>query len=681
MQSTLVGNTGAQVITPKMSGQELMTPESHFTLPLEAHESFNGFFNPDVGLGDVGESTIQFSEIESLANERLGRYGYDPISKQDYSTPCNHISSEVGDDEETLFQSKAHCGFNMAFHILSGMKVSEEDTCVNSRYGNFAEDMIILPDSYYQTYVNTRNTSSTKDMSYIDVPKLRLATDIRPMRMDHSATNDGKAAMLGSRLAWVPLDHPTRGIWESFNLFQDIHLGIHREKRFAYLPQSLGGYGKPIPFNQPENLERFCSAFKQGQHTELIRSIVRRTNTFLGNEKRLIKQEPDPLLAHVAKFQSSFHDWIKGKSVYAPISWIGIPPELEGHKVEKPWRSRELDDVVGRLLQDRVLVTESALQIAVEHNELCKALLDARTIPEFKKLREDAIRDWRRLSIFSLESYGMIKEINLDRDLKDRPLSQSEVLGFGQLVRDTRYNLKALLRDETVYWQSAMDEVYKSGPMMVKFGMVPRNKVGGMSFAAQSAQYRSDIEDTTLKGGHEALIKWLRSDRRDPAPREMINDDHSIIREASEYTSVCLVTDDIRLCRDTNFQTGNPVFRVPVEWYYRALYFGDEPSPWLEYIKRKSPNRDWVEILDTGSIQSFEENFFKDGSMSKTRIRQRFNPLKPMGVRDPVVYTESENYSSDPPDYCNPDDLLFDRFNVILQRRNHKKGYRMPQRY
>jgi hypothetical protein len=653
----------------------VMNPQNHFKLPEGSHLSFNGQFDPDLGLGPIPVRRLDHWTIEKLANERLAKYGYSPITKEDRDVPCDHIASEVGDDEETLFRNKAMCGYNMAFHILFGMKVSEEDTCVSSRFGNFAEDLIVLPDGYYQTYLNSRNTSGAIDMSYVDVPKLRLAIDIRPMRVDHSATNDGKASMCGSRLSWLPKEHPLQGIWQSFSLFQDIHLGIHRDKRFAYLPQTLGGYGKPLPFNEPSNLERFMKAFRQGSHSNLIRAIVRRASYFLFQEERGLNPPKDLLLSHVARFQASFHDWIKGKSIYCPISWIDIPPELVEHEAGRLGKSRELDDVLGRLVQDRFLVTETQLEIAVEHNNLCNALLECETVPEFKRLRDEKRREWMSSSIFSLESYGLIEEICYTGEQSKQPLKSHEIFNFYARVLSKRANLKALLREEPVYWKSALDHVYKTGPMNVKFNMTPYNKVWGMQFASQTIAYREDMENTEEIGAHQALIDWLKGGQKGPAPRMIINDDHSIIREAADYDSVILITEDIKLCRSLNSKVGIPVFRVPCEWYYRALYFGDEPDPWTKFMMKRAPNKSWKVIEDTGSIQSFEELYFKDGMMAKARIRQPFSMTKTIGEKDPTTVVESENFTSDPPDYCDPDELLFDRTNIILQRRNHRKVY------
>jgi len=277
-------------------------------------------FDHDIGLGAVGEmpQTFQWNELLADTKDRLSMYGY-RTSKVDM---CRQISSEVGDDEESVHSSPVSAAMCCVIYQWLGMKVSEEDTSLNPRFGNFAEDLVILPDGYEQTYHFCQKTSDLKNMAFLDVPKLRLAINIRPGRMNHSSTNDGKAGILGSRLAWLPRDSPVRMSWEIFNLFQDINLGLLRDEKFAYLPTALGGYGKPVPFGVEENFERFAQSYRQGTHAGLARELVRRSNRVFERYKVRNVLEEDFVLSAVARLQSGYHDWIKTGTVYTPTCWI-----------------------------------------------------------------------------------------------------------------------------------------------------------------------------------------------------------------------------------------------------------------------------------------------------------------------------------------------------------------------
>nr|UYL94525.1 MAG: RNA-dependent RNA polymerase [Leptosphaeria biglobosa narnavirus 7] len=638
--------------------------DEQFALPSECHPSLNGWFDPDFGLGDVGGKPLPVDYTTELANEKLAKYGFGPINNDDLNIVERTIASEVGDDEIEVSNSKASVALNLVFSGLLGMKESEKDTCINTRYGNFCEELVVLPDGYDQTYQKVKNTSSYEDMSFIDIPKLRLAINIRPMRMEHSSTKDGKAGMVGSRLKWLPRSNPLKAVYELFSLFQDVNLGLNADKKFAYLPTELGGYGKPLAFGNPVNLEKFARSFKNGAHSPVIRTIIRRANRFMDKTSMGKRPEPDLLLSHVSRFSTSFHDWVKGHSIYAKTAWIDIPPGLEEFQVGELGLSPVNDDIFSRLIAENLLVTESKLQVVVEHNHLCQALIGADSIVEFKRTRELAMKEWRNLSVFGQETYGIIKEIMPDQT-DFRPLSTNDVRWFFKQVEERKGLLKTLFRHEPVYRREAIDHVYKEGPMFVPFNLQPRNKIGGIQFVNQT-RFREDFVDSDLQKAENAALEWVSNGLKGPVPREIINDDHAIVEIASKTTGgLCIVTDDVALCKRANRVTKTPIFRVPCEWYYRCVYFGENPSPWLDFLKKRT-SIDWSQAEDTGSLASCEENFFHDGVMLKTRRRMPFSLTKRMGVKDKSLIEESENYSDDPPGH--PDSYMFDMYGLCSRR-------------
>jgi hypothetical protein len=632
------------------------------------------FFDPNFGLdcaqdGDTERIDRALPGLVEEGNKILQKYGFEPISQADVVKPIHEISSEVGDDEECYSNNKAFIALVPVMHMRAGMKISWKDTSINSRFGNFAEDLVLLPDGYYQTYHNARKTSSHFEMAYLDVCKLRLAIDIRPMRMDHSGTNDGKAAMVGSRNAWIPFNSPIKGIYEIFSLYQDINLGFIRDKKFAYLPQQLGGYGKPIPFMEPSNFERFNKAFRQGTYASLHREIVRRTIVWLHNESLGFEQEKDPLLSHIVRFETSFHDWIKNKSIYAPVTWLEIPDYLSQYIAGRTSEDKRKNTAMQRLAADGDLVTEQQLEIAVEHNELCRSLLGEENVASFKKKRDEKIAEWKKLSIYSLLQMGQIRELRLE-GLGLRELRPIEILRFHSLVRDKGKALKMALRDEAYYWPEALRAVYERGPMSVSFSCAPLTRVG-----FTIAERRVDMEDPEEgPKEHEELREWLRKGARGKMPTKLVNDDIPLIEEAQESSLVVIVTDDKALCRDMNRIKGCPVFRVPCEWYFRSLYFGEADQPWLAYCRKNFPAFLTQSMIDTGSVTSFEETYFKDGVLSSKKIRQPLNIFKEPGVKDKIDMEESERFDDGPPE-GDPRTFLYDRKNVLRSRPQRRKAY------
>jgi hypothetical protein len=582
-------------------------------------------FDHEIGLGAVGEmpQTFQWNELLADTKDRLSMYGY-RTSKVDM---CRQISSEVGDDEESVHSSPVSAAMCCVIYQWLGMKVSEEDTSLNPRFGNFAEDLVILPDGYEQTYHFCQKTSDLKNMAFLDVPKLRLAINIRPGRMNHSSTNDGKAGILGSRLAWLPRDSPVRMSWEIFNLFQDINLGLLRDEKFAYLPTALGGYGKPVPFGVEENFERFAQSYRQGTHAGLARELVRRSNRVFERYKVRNVLEEDFVLSAVARLQSGYHDWIKTGTVYTPTCWIDAPPEVKQYRVAKHGIDVTVDSVLRKLNAEGYLVTENDLEIAYEHNQLCSYLLGAETHQDFLARRKREKDRWNGLSIYSLRLYGYIAPYRLDKNLQ-LILHSNEYNKFWLNITTRRIHLRSFLRQEYFYDAQAKDIIYLNGPMKVRsLALMPRVTQSGRRMWYQTTKDEDVVKPE--RPDLERLLEWVKGSHLDTLPpnRAVIEDDPVIIKEVSmkpPTVGVCIVTDDVRLCRDVYNYTKTWVVRVPVKWYYMSVYYGEGDMPWLADCAKRFPSQEWETIEDTGSIESYEEIGFRDGLPIDRPVERKF---------------------------------------------------------
>jgi hypothetical protein len=558
--------------------------------------------------------------------ERLSMYGRRP-KKVDV---INHICSEVGDDEIDVASTPEYAAAELTVYSkFLGVVVSEEDTSINPRYGNFAEDLVIVPDGYEQTYRYARQTSDFKNMAFLDVPKLRLAIDIRPGRMNHSSTNDGKAGMLGSRLAWLPRSSPVRGIWEVFNLFQDINLGLIRDKKFAYLPTALGGYGKPLPYGKASNFEAFSVRYKQGTHAPMARELIRRSLRRFHEYTVEHRYSVDPVLSAVSRLQSSWHDWVKGKSLYAPTCWLEAPPEVAKFRVAKHGIDVRMDSALSRLKAAGYLVSESDLAIAYEHNKLCSFLLEQQDYNSFKEARESARKEWLNLSTFSMRLYGLLEPLGVDQSLHS-VLRDDEYAEFWFLITKKKLDLRSFLRSENFYDRQAKDFVYLNGPMMVKVPLVP--KVTQMGRRYWYEPVRDAMDDIETKEEFDLLYDWVKNPESTPKSTRIVEDDPFLIKamgDADLTAGFCVVTDDIRLCREAYATTKRWVVRVPVKWYYMAVYYGDDPEPWLKEVKFKWPHVSWSTLMDTGSIESYEEIGFRDGLPIKWPSERPLSMTKP----------------------------------------------------
>lgn len=630
-------------------------------------------FDFNVGLGEADTEFSDYGGFLSETRARLQMYGLRP-SRVD---SLQSIHAEVGDDEIDVSTTPVYAAAELAVYSkYLGVKVSEEDTSINPRFGNFAEDLVIVPDGYEQTYHYSQQLSWSKDMAFVDVPKLRLAIDIRPGRMNHSATNDGKAGLLGSRLAWLPKESPVRCLWEVFNLFQDLNLGLIRDEKFAYLPTALGGYGKPVPFGKASNFEAFCIRYKQGTHRALARELVRRTSKRIREYTVEGRYNVDPVLSAVSRVQSSWHDWMKGKSLYAPTCWLEAPPEVTGYRVAKHGEDVVLDNVLRRLQSSGHLVTESDLAVAYEHNLLCQYLLGAETHKQFVDKREEARKQWLNLSTFSMRLYGYIEPLGIEQAYHG-PLEPDEYREFWLAITKNKLNLRAFLRQEYFYDAAAKDIVYQNGPMMVQMAIMPRVTAMGRRYWFEQTRDRQN--ETDIDEEYESLLNWVKANPRpdDLPSRALTEDDPLIIRDilrGGNSAGFCIVTDDIALCRQAYQSTKKWICRVPVKWYYMSLYFGEADNPWERELQEKYPIVKWETILDQGSIASFEEIGFRDGVPILWPVQRPFELNKPSirnGRRLRAACTEvreEENLEWKP--YRFPEGMLFAP-GLLFKRRKH----------
>lgn len=601
-------------------------------------------FDFNVGLGN-DLPTAPFHGYERLlesTKSRLNKYGRGPKKLEAFQS----ISAEVGDDELSVDSQPEYAACKCAVYSdLLGMKISEEDTSINPRFGNYAEDLFMVPDGYEQTYRYAQQTSDFKNMAFLDVPKLRLAIDIRPGRMTHSSTNDGKAGMLGSRLAWLPGDSPVRMTWEVFNLYQDINLGFIRDDKFAYLPTALGGYGKPIPFSNPENFERFLKCYKQGTHSGLARELVRRTNIRFSEYTQENRYHEDVVLSAVSRLQSSWHDWIKGKSLYAPTCWLEAPPEVVNLRVGTQGRDTVWDGATRRLQASGYLITENDLAIAYEHNKLCEYLVGTETHEEFLKGREEARSSWLNLSTFSMRLYGLLTPLGVDVSLHS-PLRPEEYQEFWFNVTKSRLHLRSFLRQENLYDAKAKDLVYNIGPMMVKVPLAPKvTQMGRRYWYEYTLDTKNSLETTEE---FNKLYDWVKNPSEGLPPQTLIEDDPVILRDIKSRAfdvGHCIVTEDKALCRQALKETKSWVVRVPVKWYYMAMYYQDDPEPWIKVLSTKYPMYKWVTYLDQGSIESYEEIGFRDGQPLNWRAVRKLHMTKP-SMRGAVRIREQRTFPS-----------------------------------
>jgi hypothetical protein len=176
-----------------------------------------------------------------------------------------------------------------------------------------------------------------------------------------------------------------------------------------------------------------------------------------------------------------------------------------------------------------------------------------------------------------------------------------------------------------------MDSIYTAGPMMVKMAIMPQITSVGRRYWFEQTRDSQDLSETPEE--FEQLLRWVKDPNRPPGPEstELVEDDPFIKRRMKSLpstTGVCIVTDDVALCREAAALTHLWVIRVPVKWYYMDTYFGEGNQPWLERVKSAYPLYEWITIEDSGSIKSYEEVGFRDGNPLKWPQVRPFSMLQ-----------------------------------------------------
>jgi len=466
-------------------------------------------------------------------------------------------------------------------------------------------------------------------------------------------------------------------MWEVFNLFQDLNLGLIRDDKFAYLPTALGGYGKPVPYGKASNFDAFCTRYKQGTHKGLALELVRRANRRFKEYTLEHRYNVDEVLSAVSRVQSSWHDWIKGKSLYAPTCWLEAPPEVAKFRVAKHGNDVAFDNVLKRLEASGHLVAESDLAVAWEHNLLCGYLVGSKTHEEFMRIREESRKEWLNHSTFSMRLYGMIEPLGIDQSLQGE-MDPDEYREFWLNITSRKLNLRNFLRAENFYLREAKDFVYKMGPMKVRVPMYPEVTHQKRRYWFEQTIDRQDHLDNDEE--YDSLLKWVLDENRpiQPPSRKLTEDDPWILKQigaSSASSAFCIVTDDVKLCREAYNSTKRWICRVPCKWYYMDTYFGEGDQPWQQRLQKDYPTHQWETIIDQGSIESYEELGFRDGVPILWPVKRPFDLQKRSitvtGKRLRAATTkveEEENLQWEP--YRFPHGYMFTQ-NRLFERRKH----------
>jgi hypothetical protein len=526
----------------------------------------------------------------------------------------HYIDAEVGDDIVAISNSGlylAHRVYSLEKHL--DMRISWKDTSINRGVGNYAEGIVRIPRSHAETWHAQKAISRPEAFGFIDVPKVRLMLPIRNQRSNWSSTEIGKFSDYGSMTQWVDYPNPYATTVVLGSLIQDASLGITAKARLPYLPTDCGGSGKRIPFF-PGNLARYLRTWKGGLYEDYINALIKCTNRFTLSARTGMSPVVPKVLEHFTKCEPIFSDWIKDERSIS-VERAPIPSEYDVFSVGSLSYGDNMYWVLPRLLREGILVTETQLAIAIQHNELSRALVSEETFQLSMERKREALKAYRKSERIgqTLESKDIMDEVSMAARLG--PITLGDINKFVEVTTNTR-GFRRMVRSERLYWPEALERVYIKGPMGLK--NLYSNPCGQHGGAYLLGCQEPDYSDLSPEKLHclSALTEWVKNPIGNP-PREVLEDDHILANEveAALTTKVAIITDDVKLCKSIALDKDKTVLRIPVNWYMRLTYFTEETitSEMLETKYRQ--HGPWTIFEDSGSLSAGEEKFFERGEM------------------------------------------------------------------
>lgn len=546
-------------------------------------------------------------------NSCESQFGFAP-TKQETALA---IKADCGDDSIMITNSAKLVYDTMyAMEKLLLMKLSKEDTSLNSGVGNYTEGLVKAPLTYSDSWSNFRSLHATKDPGFLDVPKVRHCLQTKSMRKKFADTIIGKFSDFGKAERHLSLHNPMFMTFNIASAMQDTILSAISLKENAYIPVRFGGGGKPPLFNNADNMISFNKAYKHGTYEIAFNTLVKEVINYSSGDGA-----PSDLLTYFSKTVPKFRDWVKNDN-FVSISDINLPPEVEKHCIGKMPSGPE-GLLAARLLKERAIVTESNLKIHMDHVELSKLLSGDTPYTTVMAEHESKRIDWRECDLMSLKSLDKIKQVHMSVFYSS--VTRDEVKSYLEII--SQRNFDELLDKEKIYSAEALDEIYLRGNMNVHRHMhlIPQLAVNKSYI---DYVYR-DVPDTSLVDLQPAL-SFLKKET-DVFPVHLINDDQLIIRKARELSPrFCpvVITDDIHLCKRVSLITRQNVLRVPTRTYVKAMCFGLEISEELIQQSMHEPHarlRRYHVFEDTGATASALERNFREGYFLQKSVEARMS--------------------------------------------------------
>jgi len=152
------------------------------------------------------------------------------------------VYSLVGDDLIVLSQVKAILDNVLQCLEAVGMKISEEDTFISSRFAFYCEEGCLVPQKVAHT--PSVQLRAGRELFYLDYPRIRLMIPTQSETDSYSSSNAGRFALLGKEARWVNRNNPKAlELFARALLVQHLLVPQDSDVLCPFTPVEIGGDG------------------------------------------------------------------------------------------------------------------------------------------------------------------------------------------------------------------------------------------------------------------------------------------------------------------------------------------------------------------------------------------------------------------------------------------------------
>jgi len=398
--------------------------ESYYNTAEELIPLYPGWkdFQPD--LDDI------FCDLEDSATKWCADHGQDfkaLLEIDERKTFVEAIISVTGDDEiqTTNCQTLPPLHF-VAAEILSKIKLSDKDTGVSNRKGNYTEGWIILPPNREASFdsVNRRHQNDGVGLA-LDIPKLRQASAVRKQNALESDL-ESKFKDLYKFSEWVDPDWLTYDLAQLNLVLATAIFDLRDAATFPFLYGTDGGCGGKPPWDNIDTAISGLFFHKNGKSRNGILGLMDEI-ALIYKGKLKPKNSVFAQATHYVQTGNSavyrLHEaksLLKGMTKSEQVKLLDIckgddplPESLVEKSVTIEPENRLIGSVISELRKNGLVMTELDVRLKRLSEEKFFSLLGKKNMGQVKLDTDARKKDLKRVGISLLAELSNGKERNL----------------------------------------------------------------------------------------------------------------------------------------------------------------------------------------------------------------------------------------------------------------------------